>query len=90
MPIDFGGIIQVFIPMIVVQLQKALDEGLDQLAVKNPKLHKTIVVYGHFALINYGQDIVADTTNPYDNQAVAALVEELAKNAEEHSITLAA
>lgn len=89
MALDFGGIIQVFIPMIVVQLQKALDEGLDKIHAKNPKLHKTVVVIGHFTLVTYAEEIIKDTTNPYDDIAVKAIIEELEKNAKEHGITLA-
>lgn len=90
MAIDFGGIIGIFIPMIVIQIQKAIDEGLDKLAVSKPKLFKTIVVIGHFTFTHYGVDIAADTTNTYDDTGVAGVIAELARNAEEHNITLAA
>jgi len=88
MKFNFEGVIGIFVPMIVSQLQNAFDEGLDNLAEKNAKLHKTLLIAGHVVLKEYGETLVADTTNTYDDKAVAAAIVTIEENAAKHGIVL--
>lgn len=65
-----------------------LEQALEKMATKNPKLFKTLVVSAHTAAKEYGADLVASTATDLDDKALAEFLEALEHVAEKHGIDL--
>ena len=89
MKFDIQGILLgVVMPLLLSQGSAALIAFLDKFHTDEPEWHETIVITAYRLFSVHGAELVASTTNPYDDAAVAEIVKDLKAQATKYGYTV--